>query len=94
MRAREFTINVPITITINGDDDPVVSAAGADQHDDDMQQNPVMVPPLQQQLELTKAAHGKESPVIDKLTQSQEVGQEDSTNFTNFLERLKSLLSK
>ena len=28
MRAKEFTINVPITISINGDDEPVVFATG------------------------------------------------------------------
>lgn len=29
MRAREFTINVPITIKINGDGDPDVDVAGS-----------------------------------------------------------------
>lgn len=31
--------------------------------------NPIMVPPLQQQLELDKADQGKDSPIIQKLTQ-------------------------
>jgi hypothetical protein len=53
MRAREFTINVPITISINGDDDPVVSTPAQDQEDDtELQQNPVMVSPQQQDQEL------------------------------------------
>lgn len=33
--------------------------------------NPVMVPPLQQDLELKKADVGKESPIIKKLTQDE-----------------------
>jgi hypothetical protein len=33
--------------------------------------NPVMVPPLQQQAELAKADAGKESPIINKLTQDE-----------------------
>ena len=39
---------------------------------DDKDPNPVMVPPLQQQLELEKAEQGKDSPVIRKLTQSEQ----------------------
>ncbi len=33
--------------------------------------NPVMVTPLQQQLELDKAEAGKDSPIIRKLTQDE-----------------------
>lgn len=33
--------------------------------------NPVMVPPLQQQVEFDKAAAGKDSPIIKKLTQDE-----------------------
>jgi len=33
--------------------------------------NPVMVPPLQQDIELKKADVGKESPIIKKLTQDE-----------------------
>ncbi len=33
--------------------------------------NPVMVPPLQQDIELKKADAGKESPIINKLTQDE-----------------------
>lgn len=38
----------------------------------DLDPNPVMVPPLQQHLELDKAEQGKKSPVIQKLTQSEQ----------------------
>ena len=33
--------------------------------------NPIMVPPLQQHLELDKAEAGKDSPIIKKLTQDE-----------------------
>jgi hypothetical protein len=92
MRAKEFTINVPITITINGDDDPVVSNAANTDTGSELQQNPVMVPPLQQTIELNKAEHGKESPVIDKLTQDQDLGKEPAQE-EDPLERIKQLLS-
>ena len=39
-------------------------------------QNPVFVPPLQQELELAKADQGKESPVIDKITADDNIGAE------------------
>jgi hypothetical protein len=76
MRAREFVINVPITIKINGDGDPEIDM---NNHRDDspknpkkLDPNPVMVPPLQQAIELEKADAGKTSPVIDELTQDEE----------------------
>jgi hypothetical protein len=94
MRAKEFTINVPITITINGDEDPVVSAG--DQTEPELQQNPVMVSPLQQSLELAKADQGKESPVIDKITADDTIGQEPNEQDadTELLQRLKQLISR
>ena len=39
-------------------------------------QNPVFVSPLQQELELNKADQGKESPVIDKITADDDIGEE------------------
>jgi len=73
MRAREFIINVPINIKINGDGDPEVDVAGSDPAKDpsDLDPNPVMVPPLQQELELKKADQGKTSPIIKDLTQDE-----------------------
>lgn len=95
MRAKEFTINVPITITINGDEDPVVSAGNTVPDDDSqLHQNPVMVSPQQQELELAKAALGKESPVIDKLTQDHTIGAEPNNVEDQILERLKALLAR
>jgi hypothetical protein len=54
MRAREFIINVPITIKINGDGDPEIST-------DQSEQEPEldsMVPPLQQKIEIMKRNSG------------------------------------
>lgn len=94
MRAREFTINVPITISINGDADPVVSAGDTAQDDDtELQQNPVMISPQQQELELAKAAAGKSSPIIDKLTQDHSIGEEPPEE-DHALERIKALITR
>jgi hypothetical protein len=73
MRAREFTINVPITIKINGDDDPEINMPGTDEPKsvDELDPDPVMVPPLQQHIELAKADQGKDSPIIKDLTQDE-----------------------
>jgi hypothetical protein len=73
MRAREFVINVPITIKINGDGDPEIDMDGNDDAKDpqELDLNPTMVPPLQQDIELKKAVAGKSSPVIDDLTQNE-----------------------
>lgn len=46
----------------------------------ELEQNPVFVPPLQQHLELAKAEQGKESPVIDKITADDKIGQEPQKN--------------
>ena len=57
MRAREFTINIPINIKINGDGEPEVST---DQDDENHDNGTVktMVPPLQQKLEILKMNAG------------------------------------
>ena len=95
MRAREFTINVPITISINGDNDPVINAGGQEQPEDDteLQQNPVMVSPQQQELELKKAEAGKDSPVIDKLTGQETLGEEPPEQ-NDIIEKLRAIMSR
>lgn len=84
MRAREFTINVPINIKINGDGDPEIDVAGQDQEEpkdpSELDDNPVMVPPLQQDIELKKAEQGKVSPVIKDLTQDEQDPEELNKN--------------
>jgi len=88
MRAKEFTINVPINIKINGDGDPEIDVAGNDDSDPD--ENPIFVSPLQQELELKKADAGKDSAVIDKITAPDDIGEEPN----NELNRLKQLLQR
>jgi hypothetical protein len=92
MRAKEFTINIPIHITLNSDGEPEFNMGGNSATD--LQQNPVMVPPLQQGLELAKATLGKESPVINKLTQPEpDIGKEEDDTTGIDLERIKQLIS-
>jgi hypothetical protein len=97
MRAQEFTINIPINIKINGDGEPEVSA-GQEQDEPELQSNPVMVPPLQQHIELHKAELGKLSPVIDKLTADDSIGNEsDKENRdldADLLDKIKQLISR
>jgi|688.fasta_scaffold1470847_1 hypothetical protein len=54
MRAREFTINVPITIKISGDSEPDVAL----DQDTEEPESDTMVPPLQQKIELLKRNSG------------------------------------
>jgi len=84
MRAKEFTINVPINIKINGDGDPEIDMPSQDKTDpSELDPNPVFVSPLQQELEMKKAANGKESDVIDDLTQ-QEITDDDEERIKVF----------
>jgi len=73
VRAKEFVINVPINITISGDGEMAVSGANPTAADDtDAQDQDTWVPPLQQKIELAKAALGKESSVIDQLVSDED----------------------
>ena len=47
------------------------SRESAPKNPEEKDPNPVMVPPLQQQQEFAKAEAGKESPIIQKLTQDE-----------------------
>jgi hypothetical protein len=94
MKSHEFTINIPINIKINGDGEPEISApAPAPEDDSEHHQNPVMVSPLQQELELAKAAQGKQSPVIDKITADNNIGEEPAPN-PDELKRLLQLVGR
>ena len=94
MRAKEFTINIPINIKINGDGEPEIST-NQSTDDSELDQNPVMVPPLQQHIELAKAQLGKESPVIDKLTADDSIGGEkDTDSDDSLLDKIKQLISR
>lgn len=92
MRAKEFTINIPINIKINDDGDPEIDV-NHDADEQSLDQNPVMVPPLQQHLELHKAELGKESPVIDKLKRNDNIGAEDASD-DELLDKIKQLISR
>ena len=67
MRAREFTINVPITIKINGDGDPEIDMPGVNDEPQADDAPPVFVSPQQQELELKKAEQGKRTVVSAQL---------------------------
>jgi len=91
MRIDEITINIPITIDLDGDK-PRVNVAGKDAVDDDeLDQNPVMMNPMQQELELKKAEQGKNSPSIDKMLDDDDEGEEEETDQDDNVANLKAL---
>ena len=68
MRAAEFMRALADIIDkLDGDSSNDLPAKNPEEKDP----NPVMVPPLQQHLELAKAEQGKDSPIIQKLTQDE-----------------------
>ena len=87
MRAKEFikenteamgtTITIPITINIpaGGGYASISAPAG-----EEMPEVPIMVPPLQQELELMKQQGGRESLLINQLINQD---PEDPNDFTN-----------
>jgi hypothetical protein len=83
MREREFTVNVtvPITVSIpadNGSRPSRLAKPGipvnkkAQNHSDEVDTKDVFIPPLQQKIELMKAAAGKSSPAIGQLTSDED----------------------
>ena len=68
MRAAEFMRALADIIDkLDGESSNDLPAKNPEEKED----NPVMVPPLQQQLELDKSEQGKDSPIIQKLTQDE-----------------------
>lgn len=91
MRIDEITINIPIQIDLDGDK-PRVNVAGKDAVDDDeMDPNPVMMNPMQQELELKKAEQGKSSPSIDKMLDDDEEGDLEQNDQEDNVDNLKTL---
>jgi hypothetical protein len=92
MRIDEITINIPISIDLDGAT-PRVNVAGksATGDDEELDQNPVMVSPLQQDLELRKAELGKKSPSIDKILDDENIGDDEDTDQENNVENLRKL---
>lgn len=68
MRAKEFVINIPLTININSEGELSVGDESEQDQPEDNEAK-TMVPPLQQDLEIKKANAGKESDVIQDLLQ-------------------------
>lgn len=98
MRAKEFVINVPINIKINGDGEPEIDMPGskADNAPDDNEQ-PAMMTPQEQELELKKAELGKESEFIDQLLDEPDVddAKDDEEQKSELLpdpEKIRSLI--
>ena len=97
---RDIKVEIPIKITIPQDGgDPKISVDDKDTETDDSAVDKVMVSPLQQEIEMAKAAQGKESPVIDKLTNDEEEVGEDEVKRSVYdeaeeLKHLKSLLKE
>jgi len=75
MLIKEVTINIPIKIDLDSKGDPKVSVADKDA--EELDQNPVMMNPQQQELELKKAELGKQSPSIEKMVEPDEEGEEE-----------------
>ena len=90
MRAKEFisenqgmTISIPINITIPaGGGMPQIGTIAAPAGDK-MPDAPVMVPPLQQELELLKQQGGKESEVINQIINQDPEDPDDFVNHEN-----------
>jgi hypothetical protein len=87
VRAREFTINVPINIRIEGDSDPQIDMDSLNQQID-KQTKPIkqdlpdpdeapsaMIFPQQQEIELKKAEQGKQSIAAAQLVDNPEPGE-------------------
>ena len=79
--SKNVTINIPITITIPaGGGMPTIGTIAAPADPKDLPDETVMVPPLQQQIELLKQQGGKESPVINQLINQDPHDPDDFAN--------------
>ena len=67
MRSKEFTINIPINIKIDGEGEPQVSADTQQPVDDN---TGTFIPPLQQKIELLKKSAGVKSEFDPVATQA------------------------
>ncbi len=92
MRIDEITINIPITIDLDGDK-PKVNVAGNDAVDVDKEEEPgeMFINPLQQELELKKAEQGKDSPTIDKMLDDSDQADPEETDQSDNVDNLKTL---
>lgn len=73
--AKNVTINIPITITIPaGGGMPTVGSIAAPADPTDLPDETIMVPPLQQELELLKQQGGKKSKIINQIVSDNGAG--------------------
>lgn len=73
--AKNVTINIPITITIPaGGGMPTVGSIAAPADPRDLPDETIMVPPLQQELELLKQQGGKKSKIINQIVSDNGAG--------------------
>ena len=89
MLIKEVTINTPIKIDLDSTGEPKVKVADKDA--EELDQNPVMMNPQQQELELKKAALGKESPSIEKMVEPDDEGDEEESDQEEGLDNIKTL---
>lgn len=83
MRAKEFVINIPINIKLNGDGDPEVSVAGEEPGEEEKQD--VFMSPLQQEVELQKQQGGKDSEVIDQIVDDDDEERYDDDDYQGLM---------
>ena len=73
--AKNVTINIPITITIPaGGGMPTIGSIAAPADPKDLPDETIMVPPLQQELELLKQQGGKKSKIINQIVSDNGAG--------------------
>lgn len=98
---KSFTINIPINITIpSGNGDPMVSMQGNESKE--LPDQPVNVFPLQQELELLKHGHGKQSRVINQILTddgaesklSDEINYDLEENFSDLDQKFKDIMNE
>ena len=103
---RNVTISIPITITIPaGGGMPTVGTVAAPADPRDLPDETIMVPPLQQELELLKQQGGKKSKIINqiisdngaagKMSEASEAEQEYAKrNYFNLAEDFEELTNE
>jgi hypothetical protein len=98
---KSFTINIPINITIpSGNGDPMVSMQGNESKQ--VPEQAVNVFPLQQELELLKHGHGKQSKIINQILTddgaesklSDEINYDLEENFDDLDQRFKEIMNE
>jgi hypothetical protein len=91
MRASEFTINLPVKINLDDLDTETVSIKKPEE-EVELDDNPIFIPPLQQDIELKKASVGKVSDVITQLTDTDPDEEPEGDSEHPELSRLKDII--